>query len=247
MPQRIPPELFAITPPTVAASVLAGSGPSLHPCRASNAFARPSTVPGRTRARPPPSSTLTPREVAPDVDQDAVALRLAVEARAAGAERHRHSAARCRRTSPWRRRRRRAPSRLPAGTGGTGSRRTRRRSGRSRVTSRGRRRAATRARRAWRPASRPRASRGRGRVRARPNAARAASGRVRTAPSPASCLGEGHAGLDRHLDQPWPGSGNVLLERRVQLLAALDASRRDSIAARQADVVDARHVEARNA
>ncbi len=28
-PQRMPPELFAITPPSVAMSLLAGSGPSL--------------------------------------------------------------------------------------------------------------------------------------------------------------------------------------------------------------------------
>ncbi len=31
MPQRIPPELLAITPPTVAKSVEAGSGPSRVP------------------------------------------------------------------------------------------------------------------------------------------------------------------------------------------------------------------------
>ena len=56
MPQRIPPELLAITPPTVAMSVDAGSGPSLRPCGARTRLACPSTVPGRTRARrrPPP-------------------------------------------------------------------------------------------------------------------------------------------------------------------------------------------------
>ena len=61
-PQRMPPELLAITPPTVAASVLAGSGPSLRWWRASTALASPRTVPGRTRASAPPSSTLTPRQ-----------------------------------------------------------------------------------------------------------------------------------------------------------------------------------------
>ena len=59
-PQRIPPELFAITPPTQAMSVLAGSGPSLRPWGASTRFAWPSSVPGLTRARAPPSSTATP-------------------------------------------------------------------------------------------------------------------------------------------------------------------------------------------
>ena len=60
MPQRMPPELLAITPPTVAMSVLAGSGPSLRPCGASTRLAWPSTVPGLTRASAPPSSTATP-------------------------------------------------------------------------------------------------------------------------------------------------------------------------------------------
>src|SRR5256885_584654 len=56
----MPPELLAMTPPTVAASVLAGSGPSLRPYGASAALACPRIVPGRTRARTPPSSTVTP-------------------------------------------------------------------------------------------------------------------------------------------------------------------------------------------
>ena len=50
VPQRIPPELLATTPPTQAMSVLAGSGPSLRPCGASTRLAWPSTVPGLTRA-----------------------------------------------------------------------------------------------------------------------------------------------------------------------------------------------------
>ena len=39
MPQRMPPELLAITPPTVAMSVLAGSGPSRLPNSASTRLA----------------------------------------------------------------------------------------------------------------------------------------------------------------------------------------------------------------
>ena len=62
VPQRMPPELFATTPPTVAMSVDAGSGPSLRPCGARTRFAWPSTVPGLTRARAPSSSTSTPRQ-----------------------------------------------------------------------------------------------------------------------------------------------------------------------------------------
>ncbi len=59
-PQRIPPELLAITAPTVAMSLLAGSGPSAYPCSRSTRFATPTSVPGLTRARRPPSSTSTP-------------------------------------------------------------------------------------------------------------------------------------------------------------------------------------------
>ncbi len=60
VPQRIPPELFAITPPTVAMSVLAGSGPSLRPWGASTRLACPRIVPGLTRTRSPSSSASTP-------------------------------------------------------------------------------------------------------------------------------------------------------------------------------------------
>ena len=100
----------------VAMSVLAGSGPSLRPWRASTRLTWPSTVPGRTRTRAPPSSTRDAGEVAADVDEDPVGLRLPVEARAAGAEDERRAGARARRRSPARRRRRRAPSRRPSGS-----------------------------------------------------------------------------------------------------------------------------------
>ena len=60
VPQRMPPELLAITPPTVAMSVLAGSGPSFRPYGASTRLAWPSSVPALTRARRPSSSTVTP-------------------------------------------------------------------------------------------------------------------------------------------------------------------------------------------
>ena len=85
-PQRIPPELLAITPPTQAMSVLAGSGPSLRPCGARTRFAWPSTVPGLTRAQRAVLLDRDAAEVPSHVDQDAVALALAVEAGAAGAE-----------------------------------------------------------------------------------------------------------------------------------------------------------------
>ena len=60
MPQRIPPELLASTPPTQAMSVLAGSGPSLRPWGQRTRLAWPRTVPGLTRALAPSSSTSTP-------------------------------------------------------------------------------------------------------------------------------------------------------------------------------------------
>ena len=59
VPQRMPPELLAITPPTVAMSVLAGSGPRPYPWGASTRLAKPMSVPGPTRARRPSSSTRT--------------------------------------------------------------------------------------------------------------------------------------------------------------------------------------------
>ena len=60
VPQRIPPELLATTPPTVAKSVDAGSGPSLRPSGISTRFTCPSVVPGRTRTVSPSPSTSMP-------------------------------------------------------------------------------------------------------------------------------------------------------------------------------------------
>ena len=57
---RMPPELFAITPPIVQAAELAGSGPSRRPCGCSSELTWPRIVPGRARTRLPPSSTLLP-------------------------------------------------------------------------------------------------------------------------------------------------------------------------------------------
>ncbi len=57
----MPPELFATTPPTVAKSVLAGSGPRRRLYGLSSTrFTWPSAVPGRTLATAPSSSTFTP-------------------------------------------------------------------------------------------------------------------------------------------------------------------------------------------
>ena len=129
-PQRIPPELLAITPPTVAMSVLAGSGPSLRPCGARTRLAWPSTVPGLTRASAPSVLDRDAAEVAAHVDQDAVALALAVEAGAAGAEGDRDAAAAAVGEDLGDVARRRGPSPPPAGRVGRGWRR--RRSGRCR-------------------------------------------------------------------------------------------------------------------
>ena len=92
-PHRMPPELLAITPPTVAMSVDAGSGPRRRPCSARSAFTWPSSVPGSTRTRVTVVLDLHAAPVAAHVDHHAVALRLAVEARARGPERDRHSRA----------------------------------------------------------------------------------------------------------------------------------------------------------
>src|SRR5215212_9859484 len=56
----MPPELLAITPPTVAKSVLAGSGPRRRLYGSSTRFTWPRAVPGRTLATAPSSSTVTP-------------------------------------------------------------------------------------------------------------------------------------------------------------------------------------------
>ena len=75
VPQRMPPELLAMTPPTVAMSVLAGSGPSLRPWGARTRLAWPSIVPGWTARARPVVEDLDAAEVAADVDEDAVGLR----------------------------------------------------------------------------------------------------------------------------------------------------------------------------
>ncbi len=85
-PQRIPPELLAMTPPTVAISVLAGSGPSLRAVRGEDAVG---VAEHGARLDPGQGAVLLDRdaaEVPADVDEDAVALALAVEAGATGAE-----------------------------------------------------------------------------------------------------------------------------------------------------------------
>ena len=91
VPQAIPLELLATTPPSVQAISLAGSGPEL--------AAEPGQ-PGvdlthrRARADPHPGAAvedLDVPEVPPGVHQDAVGHRLAAQAGAAGPERHRHT------------------------------------------------------------------------------------------------------------------------------------------------------------
>ena len=62
VPQAMPDELFAITPPSVAAPSDAGSGPILRPYGARCALTWRTVDPGWTRTRLPPSSTSTPRK-----------------------------------------------------------------------------------------------------------------------------------------------------------------------------------------
>ncbi len=57
VPQAMPLELFATTPPIVQAASLAGSGPRRWPCRASRALTWRTVAPGWARTRRPPSST----------------------------------------------------------------------------------------------------------------------------------------------------------------------------------------------
>ena len=65
-----------MTPPTVHAASLAGSGPSLRPYGASCAFTVRTVTPGCTRTRRPSSSTSTPWNALPGVDEHAVGQRL---------------------------------------------------------------------------------------------------------------------------------------------------------------------------
>ena len=62
IPQAMPEELLATTPPMVQAISLAGSGPSAVPCRRSRALTLRSTAPGPQRTRAPSSSTSTSRK-----------------------------------------------------------------------------------------------------------------------------------------------------------------------------------------
>ncbi len=59
VPDDMPDELFATTPPIVHAISLAGSGPSRRPCRSRCALTSRSVAPGTQRTRSPPSSTST--------------------------------------------------------------------------------------------------------------------------------------------------------------------------------------------
>ena len=60
VPQAMPDELLATTPPMVQAPSLAGSGPNLRPYGASRAFSARTVTPGWTRTRAPSSSTSMP-------------------------------------------------------------------------------------------------------------------------------------------------------------------------------------------
>ncbi len=59
VPDDMPDELFATTPPIVHAISLAGSGPRRRPCRSRCALTSRSVAPGSQRTRSPPSSTST--------------------------------------------------------------------------------------------------------------------------------------------------------------------------------------------
>lgn len=62
MPQLIPEELSASTPPRVHATDDAGSGPSLRPYLARTELTATIVAPGWTRTLRPPSSTSMPRK-----------------------------------------------------------------------------------------------------------------------------------------------------------------------------------------
>ena len=61
MPQLMPEELSARTPPKVHATDEAGSGPSLRPYLARTALTATTVAPGWTRTLRPPSRTSMPR------------------------------------------------------------------------------------------------------------------------------------------------------------------------------------------
>ena len=62
MPQHIPLELLATTPPIVQATSLAGSGPSLRLKRASEVLTARTVAPGLTETTSPFLPTLMPRK-----------------------------------------------------------------------------------------------------------------------------------------------------------------------------------------
>ncbi len=69
----MPPELLAITPPTVAMSVLAGSGPSLRPCAGEQPVGMTEHCAGLDPGERAALLHRDAAEVAAHVDQDAVA------------------------------------------------------------------------------------------------------------------------------------------------------------------------------
>jgi hypothetical protein len=95
VPHRIPPELFEITPPTQAKSVLAGSGPSLRPCGARTAREDPVHAPEADPGlHPDPRAAVKhsrPLPMAAGVHEDRIGLRLPIERRATGAEHQRRA------------------------------------------------------------------------------------------------------------------------------------------------------------
>ena len=93
VPQVMPLELLATTPPIVQADSLAGSGPSLRPYGASRALTWRSTAPGCTRTRAPPSSTSMPRKLPPGVHEEVLSDRLPAQAGAPRTEGQRKAGA----------------------------------------------------------------------------------------------------------------------------------------------------------
>ena len=100
MPQRMPPELFAITPAD-ASRCLCSPGRARACSRGARAggWPAPSSVPGLSAHARAAVLDAHAREPAAHVDHDPVRLRLAVEARAAAAEVQRHARARARSAS----------------------------------------------------------------------------------------------------------------------------------------------------
>ena len=84
--QRIPPALLASMPPIVAALMLAGSGPMRRPYAFNTSLMRPSVVPTLQRIRAPVLLDFPAAPVLPHIDQDVVALRLAIQACATSPE-----------------------------------------------------------------------------------------------------------------------------------------------------------------